>query len=68
MLAIRQAQMEVFGDSLRIRFEGQLVQHFMKLYPRETREAGGETQIAKLVRMAAKRAVDQGCERRKSRS
>ena len=59
MLLIRDAQMRAIGEGLRAAYERTLTQHFTTLYPRETREAG-EAQIAKLVSIAAKRAVDQG--------
>jgi hypothetical protein len=58
MLVIRQAQMDALGESLKSRFESQLVRHFLSLYPRECKEAGGERQIAKLVSHGVRRAAD----------
>ena len=65
MLVIRSVQMEALGESLRGRFEAHLVRHFLNLYPRESAEAGGETQIAVLVSRGTRRAAERGYSNRK---
>jgi len=51
MLAIRPAQMEVFGDDARARFEVELRDVFARAYPRETRQAGGPAALLDWVRL-----------------
>lgn len=65
MLVIRQVQLDALGKSLRSGFEAQLVRHFVNLYPRESKEAGGESQIAKLVSRGVRRAAERGYTNRK---
>ena len=65
MLLIRQAQIDSLEASLRRRFEDQLVRHFAGLYPREVTEAGGERQLARLVRRGMSRAARRGYKGRK---
>ena len=57
MLAIRQAQMEALGAVARRDFENRLTRHFLRVYPRECAEAGGEAQIARFVARSLNRAV-----------
>ena len=65
MLLIRQAQIDSLGAGLRRRFEDQLVRHFCQLYVRECAEAGGQRQIALLVRRGMSRAKRRGYTGRK---
>jgi hypothetical protein len=60
MLVIRRPQLAVFEEHARLQFEAKLVRHFLKVYPRESAEAGGEPQIAKLVSRAVRRANASG--------
>ncbi|SPE42730.1 conserved hypothetical protein [Candidatus Sulfopaludibacter sp. SbA3] len=60
MLVIRQSQMQCFDVESRVRFEQKLVQHFLKTYPRECRQAGGAGQIGALVAAAIERATGLG--------
>jgi hypothetical protein len=57
MLVIRQAQMEALGAVTRRDFESRLARHFLRVYPRECAEAGGEGQIARFVARALNRAA-----------
>jgi hypothetical protein len=50
MLVIRDAQMKVLGDDARARFEAQLRDVFLAVYPRECRQAGGPTAVLDWVR------------------
>ncbi len=57
MLTIRKEQMNVFADARRQKFINNLAEHFLKFYPRECRQAGGPSQIEKLVRHGIDRAA-----------
>jgi hypothetical protein len=60
MRVIRQAQLAIFKEQARIQFELKLVRHFLNVYPRESAEAGGQPQIAKLVSRGVRRANEIG--------
>jgi hypothetical protein len=57
MLTIREEQLRVFRDDARERFVCRLTDHFVALYPRECRQAGGPAGIRKVVERALKGAV-----------
>ena len=59
MLVIRRSQLEVLGIQSRVRFEQKLVDHFLRVYPRECRQAGGAEQVRNLVR----NGIDHGLRR-----
>ncbi|MGA3235485.1 MAG: hypothetical protein ABSG03_04225 [Bryobacteraceae bacterium] len=73
MLTIRQAQMDVLIVGMRSRFEADLVSHFLRVYPRESAEAGGKPQIenpwaeAALASPAGEVALIEGLYRRANR-
>ncbi|MCY2987100.1 MAG: hypothetical protein NTY19_04430 [Planctomycetota bacterium] len=60
MLVIRHAQMTVFGREAQARFEEGLVELFLRHYPRECRQAGGQAQIRQLVRQGVHAAAVRG--------
>ncbi len=60
MLVIRQSQMQVLRWDSRSRFEQGLVGHFLKTYPRECRQAGGQEAVGKLVVEALEGAFGYG--------
>jgi hypothetical protein len=60
MLVIRRSQLEVLGIQSRLRFEQQLVDHFLRVYPRECRQAGGTEQVRNLVRDGIDRGLRRG--------
>lgn len=60
MLVIRKEQMDAFSRDSRVRFEDGLVAYFTATYPRETRQAGGEKQIRRLVQSGIERAFTLG--------
>ncbi|BDC48756.1 hypothetical protein F183_A10720 [Bryobacterales bacterium F-183] len=60
MLVIRDAQMSIFRSESKLRLEQDLVYHFLRTYPRECRQAGGEAQIAKVVSAGMDKAEEFG--------
>lgn len=56
MIVIRKEQMDALARLARLRFEDRIVDHFTSEYPRETRQAGGPSQIRKVVQGGLERA------------
>jgi hypothetical protein len=57
---IRQAQMQAFAQENRRAYSLELVQFFLKHYPRECRQAGGESQILAFVEQGLEEAESFG--------
>ena len=62
VLVIRRLQMNVFQQRAGQLMEDGLVRHFLQHYPRESRQAGGPSQIRKLVQQGIQRARAYGFE------